>query len=44
MRMRKPKQDAHAQTKLKCARADQNKMRMRSSTKGAHAQAKMRCA
>ena len=44
MRMRKQKQDAHTQTKLRCARVDQNEMRMRSSKKGAHAQAKMRCA
>ena len=40
MRMRKPKEDAHAQTKLRCARTNQNEMRMRSSKKGAHAQAK----
>ena len=41
MRMRKPKQAAHAQIKLGCARADQNEMRMRSSKKGALAQKKL---
>ena len=34
---------AHAQTNLRCARADQNEMRMRSSKKGSHVQEKMRC-
>ena len=43
MRMRRPKLDAHAQTKMRCARTYQNEMRMRSFKKGAHAQAKMRC-
>ena len=38
--MRRPKKNENAQTKMRCARADQNEMRMRSSTKGAHVQAK----
>ena len=42
--MRRPKGDAHAQVKARCACAGQSEMRMRRSKRDAHAQTKMRCA